>query len=101
MHKSPYRKKGKPISTDEKWMVVQVFHQCDEERSAGPYVETQDAHTRTSSYTGIGRRFVPKIIQHFRANGDVPPPAEAGNRTTHPQDIPISQTTKIRELTFE
>lgn len=98
MHKSPYRKRGKPLSTDEKWMVVQVFHQCDEERSACPYVETQDAHTRTSSYTGIGRRQVVKIIQHFRATGDVPPPAKAGNRTAHPTDIPISLETKIREL---
>jgi len=42
----------------------------------------------------IGCRQVVKIIQHFRETGEVPPPAYACNRTTHPQDIPYSQITK-------
>jgi hypothetical protein len=98
MHKSPHRKKEKPLSTDEKWMVVQVFHQCDEERSTTPYIETQDALSQTSTYTGVGRRQVVEIIQHFRETGNVPPVAKAGNKTVHKRQIPVSIETSISEF---
>jgi hypothetical protein len=29
MFQYPHRKRSKPLSIDEKWMVVQVFQQCD------------------------------------------------------------------------
>jgi len=101
MHKSPHRKRGKPLSTDEKWMVVQVFYQCDEERSTIPFVDTQDAHSRTATYTGVGRRQVVQIIQHFRETGEIPSPAKAGNRTVHQRQIPVSIETEVREFILD
>lgn len=98
MFHSPHRKSGKPLSIDEKWMVVQVFQQCDEERSKAPYIETRDAHSRTSTYTGVGRRQVVEIIKYFRETGNVPPVAKAGNQTVHKRQIPVSLDTEIREF---
>ncbi len=69
MPDSPYRKRGKPLSVAEKWIVVQVFNRCDEERAKSPVVETKDARTRTSKYTGIGRRQVVEIVSHYKKTG--------------------------------
>lgn len=101
MYKSPYRKRGKPLSTGEKWMVVQVFHQCKEEKAKSSGVETKDAHTRTSNYTGVGRRQVVEIIRYFKKTGDIPPPAVAGNRTIHQTNIPPLAEEHIRKLIFD
>lgn len=94
----PHRKRRKPLSIDEKWMVVQVFQQCDEERSKVPYIETRDAHSWTSTYTAVGRRQVVEIIKYFRETGNVPPVAKAGNQTVHKRQIPVSLETEIREF---
>ncbi len=101
MHKSLYRKRGKPLTTGEKWIVVQVFHQCNEERKMASHVGTRDAHTRTSKYTGIGRRQVVEIIRHFKKTGNVPPPAIAGNRTVHQTNIPSIVEEHIRKFIFD
>ena len=79
-------------------MVVQVFQQCDEERSTAPYIETKDAHSRTSTYTGVGRRQVVEIILDDRETGDVPPTASACNRTVHKRQIPVLIETSISEF---
>ena len=101
MHKSPHRKKGKPLSTDEKWMVVQVFQQCDKERSTTPYVETQDAHTRTSAYTGVGRRQVVNILKYYKDTNKVPPLTMVGNQTVHGTNIPNSVEASIRQFILD
>ncbi len=95
-----FRKKGKPLSLDEKWMVVQVFQQCNGEREQSPYVKTTDAHSRTASYTGVGRRQVVEIIKHFKETGDVPPPSLPGNRTVHQTNIPPIVEAEIRQCIF-
>ena len=96
-----FRKKGKPLSIDEKWMVVQVFQQCDEERDHLSNVKTSDAHGRTTNYTGVGRRQVVEIIKHFKATGYVPHSSLPGNRTVHQTNIPSTVEEKIRQLIFE
>ncbi len=101
MNKPLYRKKGKPLSTEEKWMVVNVYYQCDEERAEGKYTETEDAHTRTSNYTGIGRRQVVDIIRYYNETGDVPIPTRAGNRTVHQTHIPSFVEEHIRKLILD
>jgi len=95
------RNKGKPLSLDEKWIVVRVFQQCDKERAQSASVETRDAHSRTAHYTGIGRRQVVDIIRHFRETGTVPPPLAAGNRTVHPTNIPSVTEAEIRQYIFD
>ena len=101
MPDSPYRKRGKPLSVAEKWIVVQVFNRCDEERAKSPVVETKDARTRTSKYTGIGRRQVVEIVSHYKKTGNIPPPAMAGNRTMHLTAIPQIAEEYIRKFILD
>ncbi len=101
MPDSPYRKRGKPLSVAEKWIVVQVFNRCDEERAKSPIVETEDACTRTSKYTGIGRRQVVEIVSHYKKTGNIPPPAMAGNRTMHQTTIPQIAEEHIRKFILD
>lgn len=96
----PLRKRGSPLSIDEKWMVVRVFNRCNEERKRQNQIETKDAHTRTSYYTGIGRRQVVHIICHFKKTGDVPPLTLSGNRSVHPTNIPLLAEHHIRHFIF-
>ena len=77
------RKRGKPLCAEEKWMVVNVFSRCAEERQQRRAVHTVDPYRRTATYTGVGRRQVVDILQHFREHGQVPPAARAGNHTIH------------------
>ncbi len=96
-----FRKKGKPLSIAEKWMIVQVYQKCNEERDQSICVTTEDAHSRTANYTGVGRRQAVEIIKHFKETGHVPPPSSAGNRTVHPANIPSTAEEKIRQFIFE
>lgn len=82
------RKRGKPISVDEKWMVIRVFSRCKEERQSFQSVRTVDPYQRTSDYTGVGRRQVVEIVSYFNKTGQVTPPKRCGNRITHPPNIP-------------
>ncbi len=96
----PGRTRGTPLSHDEKWMAVRVFHQCNEERRHQDSIATKDAHSRTSQYTGIGRRQVVHIIEHFKKTGDVPPATPPGNRSVHPTTIPSLAESQIRQFIF-
>ncbi len=95
------RKRGKPLSIDEKWMVIRVFFCCNEERQNAQTVRTVDPYQRTSDYTSIGRRQVVEIVTYFNATGQVTPPAQCGNRITHPTNIPSSINSCIREFIFD
>lgn len=101
MNDKVFRKKGKPLSIDEKWMVIQVYQKCNEERDQPPYVATEDAHSRTANYTGVGRRQVVEIIRHFKDTGCVAPSLPAGNRTVHHTNIPSIAAEQIRQFIFE
>jgi hypothetical protein len=101
MSNLPHRKRGKPLSDAEKWIVVQVFSRCNEERAKSSFVETKDAHTRTSKYTGIGRRQVVEIVSHFKKTGNITPTAIAGNRIMHQTTIPQVAEEHIRKLILD
>lgn len=101
MHDIPTRKRGKPLSPDEKWLVVRVFNQCAEERRTHRSVQTQDAHSRTARYTGVGRRQVVEIVCHFKATGQVPPATRAGNRSGHALTIPPLVESSIRDFILQ
>jgi hypothetical protein len=97
----PARKRGKPLSIDEKWMVVRVFYRCNEQRRDRSDVDPRDAHTRTSHYTGVGRRQVVDIIRHFKATGQVPPATLAGNHSAHATTVRSLAEPYIREFIFQ
>ena len=101
MNNKVFRKKGKPLSIDEKWMVIQVFQQCNKERNKSPFIQTLDAHSRTANYTGVGRRQVVAIIKHFKETGNVLAPSLSGNRTTHETNIPSTAEEQIRRFIFK
>jgi hypothetical protein len=101
MDKPSYRKKGKPLSIDEKWLVVNIYHQCDQERNDGEHTETKDAHTRTSKYTKIGRRQIVEIIRYYNETGNVPISSMAGNRVVHKTSVPSLVEEHIRQLIFD
>lgn len=90
------RKRGKPLSAEEKWMVVSVFARCDAERRQGHAIRTIAPYQRTASYTRVGRRQVVEIMQYFRETGQVPPLRRAGNHTTHATNIPSVADVDVR-----
>ncbi len=100
MSDTVYRKKGKPLSIDEKWMVIQVFQQCNKEREQSIQIQTKDAHSRTANYTGVVRAQVVEIIKHFKETGNVLPSTLAGNRTVHQTNIPPTVFEAIRKFIF-
>jgi len=97
----PSRKRGAPLSKDEKWMVIQVFSHCDEERRNTRTVPTQDAHSRTAYYTGVGRRQVVEIIRHFKETGEVAETTVSGNRSVHATNIPGLVEPHIRDFILQ
>lgn len=92
------RKRGKPLCAEEKWMVVNVFSRCAEERQQRRAVHTVDPYRRTATYTGVGRRQVVEILQHFGEHGQVPPAARAGNHTIHLTAIAPGIDSRLREF---
>ena len=82
-------------------MIVQVFKQCDKERSTTPYVETQDAHTRTSAYTGVWGRQVVNILKYYKDTNKVPPLTIVGNQTVHETNIKNSVEASIRQFILD
>lgn len=92
------RKRGKPLTTEEKWLVVNVFSRCYEERQHPHPLGTVDVYQRTATYAGVGRRQVVEIIRHFHKPGEVPPPAPGGNHTNHTTAIPCCVDSRLREF---
>lgn len=95
------RKRGKPLSIDEKWMVIRVFSRCNDERQNAKTIKTVNPYQRTSDYTGVGRRQIIEIVTYFNLTGQVIPPAHCGNRITHTTSIPPAINARIREFIFD
>lgn len=97
----PSRKRGTPLSKDEKWMVIKVFSRCDEERRDTRAVPTGDAHSRTAHYTGVGRRQVVEIVRHFKDTGEVVETPASGNRSVHATNVPSLVEPRIRDFILQ
>jgi transposase len=95
------RKRGRPLSYEEKWMVYQVFEALEHERAETAMVGTLDSYSRTSKYTGVARSRVARIAKSVRDTGTVPPASAAGNRKPKPTAIPASAEGTIRAFIFE
>ena len=94
----PIRKRGKPLCSEEKWMVIHVFSRCAQEREQNYTVPTVDPYQRTATYTGVGRRQVVDIMHHFRQTGQVLSTAQAGNHLSHRTVIAPCIDTSLREF---
>jgi transposase len=95
------RKPGKILTQDEKWMILHVFQQCEEERKHAKTVRTVNAYQRASDYTGVSRKTVVEIAAYFRHNRTIPPPRQAGNRTNHSTFLGGTKPERIRRYIFE
>ena len=94
------RQCGKPLTQEEKWLVLNVYNRCrDEAKSMN--IPITNAYERASYYSGVSRKVVVEIVCHFRKKGTIPPVAKAGNQNNHDKLIHSNAITQIREFIFE
>ncbi len=94
------RKRGRPLTSEEKWMVQRVFETVDQEKSEGAIVRLQDPSSLTSTYTGVARSMVATIATSVRQTGQVPVLTSPGTRQ-QPAAIPVCAEGRMREFVFE
>jgi transposase len=94
------RKRGRPLTYEEKWMVQHVFETLEKEQNAEAIIQTHDPYSLTSKYTGVARSLVATITKAVRQTGNVPVSTPLGNRH-QPTTIPLAAEGRIRELVFE
>jgi len=94
------RKRGRPLTYEEKWMVQHVFETLAKEKNAEAIIQRHDPYRLTSKYTGVARSLVATIIKAVRQTGNVPVSTPLGNRH-QPTTIPVAAEGRIRELVFE
>jgi len=102
-HDSPVerpRKRGRPLTHEEKWMVHHVFEPFEKERQAGGVVWIEDPYKLTSQYTGVARSLVATIAKSVRQTGHVPVSTMPGNRH-QPSAIALPMEGRIRDFVFE
>src|SRR2546421_8559871 len=74
------RKRGRPLTYEEKWMVQHVFETLEPEKNAGASIQPPDPYSLTSQYTGVARSIVATITKAVRQTGTVPLATPLGNR---------------------
>ena len=94
------RKRGRPLTYEEKWMVQHVFETLEKEKNAEAIIQKHDPYSLTSKYTGVARSLVATITKAVRQTGNVPVSTPLGNRH-QPTTIPFAAEGRIRELVFE
>jgi transposase len=94
------RKRGRPLTYEEKWMVQHVFEALEKEKNAEALIQRHDPYSLTSKYTGVARSLVATITKAVRQTGNVPVSTPLGNRR-QPTTIPLAAEGRIRELVFE
>jgi hypothetical protein len=94
------RKRGRPLTYEEKWMVQHVCATVAQEKNAEPIPQRHDPYSLTSKYTGVARSVVAAITKAVRQTGNVPVSTPLGNRH-QPTTIPLTAEGRIRELVFE
>ena len=94
------RKRGRPLTYEEKWMVQHVFETLEKEKNAEAIIQRHDPYRLTSTYTGVARSLVATITKAVRQTGNVPVSPPLGNRH-QPTTIPLAAEGRIRELVFE
>ncbi|MBM3226802.1 MAG: hypothetical protein FJZ47_23810 [Candidatus Tectomicrobia bacterium] len=94
------RKRGRPLTYEEKWMVQHVFETLEQEHNTEASLQGDDPYTLTSTYTGVARSLVARITPAVRPTGTVPVSPLLGNRH-QPTTMPFVAEGQIRDLVFE
>jgi transposase len=94
------RKRGRPLTYEEKWMVYHAFESFERNKLDGSVIIVEDPYSVTSSYTGVARTTVANIVKSVRDSGNVPQLKLPGNHNQMTA-IPISTEARIREFVFE
>lgn len=94
------RKRGRPLTYEEKWMIYHAFESFERNKLEGSFIIVEDPYSVTSSYTGVARATVANIVKSVRESGSVPQLTLPGNRN-QTTAIPISTEARIREFVFE
>lgn len=95
-----FRPKGKPLTTDEKWIILNVYQRCRKEHEQLE-LSLSEVYERSAYYAGVSRKVVVDIVAHFRKTGTVPPVTKAGNQINHQTSIPSKASSRIRRLIFD
>jgi transposase len=95
-----FRPNGKPLTTGEKWIILNIYQRCREEHEQRK-LPLSEVYERSAYYAGVSRKVVVEIIAHFRQTGTVPPAAKAGNQINHQTSIPPKASSHIRQLIFD
>lgn len=94
------RKRGRPLTYEEKWMVYHSFESFERNKLEGSVIIVNDPYEVTSTYTGVSRTTVANIVQSVRKTGRVPQLTWPGNRH-QATAIPVSAEARIRDFVFE
>src|SRR5712691_13237191 len=94
------RQRGRPLTSEEKWLVQHVFETFAKEKNTGALVRREDPYSLTSKSTGVARSLVATIAKAVRQTGSVPISTSPGNRQ-QPTAIPCSTAGRIRECIFD
>lgn len=94
------RSQGKPLTEDEKWLVLNIYLRCRDEL-LNQNKPISKAYERTAYYAGVSRKVVVKIVSHYRKTGTISPPVQAGNLCSHKTLIHSNTTSRIRQFIFE
>jgi transposase len=94
------RKCGRPLTYEEKWIVLHVFETFVREKQERGVIQIDDPYSLTSQYTGVGRSVIANIVKSVRETGNVPPSISPGNRM-QPTAIPSLAEGRLREFVFE
>jgi hypothetical protein len=74
------RKRGRPLTYEEKWMVYYAFESFERNKAEGSVIVIEDPYAVTSSYIGVSRTTVANIVKSVRERGRVPQLRFPGNR---------------------
>lgn len=100
LYREGFRKRGQPLTYEEKWMVYRLFEHLVQEQQAGHLLRPDDAYSLAGEYAGVGRTTVVKIVTAVRHTGTVPPLRVPGNRQQSPT-IPGLVEGRIRGYIFD
>jgi hypothetical protein len=93
------RKRGRPLTYEEKWRVQHVFETLEKEKNAEAIIQRHEPYSLTSKYTGVARSLVATIPKAVRPTGHVPVSPPLGHRH-QPTPIPFAAEGRRRERVF-
>jgi transposase len=95
-----FRPNGKPLTIEEKWIILNVYQRCREEHKQ-LNLPLKEAYEKNAYYAGVSRKVVVEIVSHFRKTGVVSPAVKAGNKINHQTSVPSNASSRIRQMILD